>query len=107
MEGVATARLSAESARQLHQQESKMQSFSELSTRELAMQVVAQYDALRNKRTQPAALVVGGLPERRQLEAIRRGAQLVVPTPGRLQDQVATSTWTAAARCTMTSLMLT
>jgi ATP-dependent RNA helicase RhlE len=55
-------------------------------TRELAMQVVAQYDALRSKQTQPAALVVGGLPEGRQLDAIRRGAQLVVATPGRLED---------------------
>ncbi|HVH71086.1 MAG TPA: DEAD/DEAH box helicase [Candidatus Dormibacteraeota bacterium] len=55
-------------------------------TRELAMQVVAQYDALRSKQTQPAALVVGGLPEGKQLDAIRRGARLVVATPGRLQD---------------------
>src|SRR5215468_9961217 len=47
-------------------------------TRELAMQVVAQYDALRSKQTQPAALVVGGLAEGRQLDAIRRGARLVV-----------------------------
>ena len=55
-------------------------------TRELAMQVVAQYEALRSNQTQPAALVVGGLPEGRQLDAIRRGARLVVATPGRLQD---------------------
>jgi ATP-dependent RNA helicase RhlE len=55
-------------------------------TRELAMQVVAQYDALRSKQTQPAALVVGGLPEARQLDAIRRGARFVVATPGRLED---------------------
>jgi ATP-dependent RNA helicase RhlE len=55
-------------------------------TRELAMQVVAQYDALRGKLAQPAALVVGGLPEGRQLDAIRRGARLVVATPGRLED---------------------
>jgi len=55
-------------------------------TRELAMQVVAQYDVLRSKQTQPAALVVGGLPEGRQLDAIRRGARLVVATPGRLED---------------------
>jgi len=58
-------------------------------TRELAMQVVAQYDALRIKPTQPAALVVGGLPERKQLDAIRRGARLVVATPGRLLDYMA------------------
>jgi ATP-dependent RNA helicase RhlE len=55
-------------------------------TRELAMQVVAEYDALKSKQTQPAALVVGGLPEERQLDAIRRGARLVVATPGRLED---------------------
>jgi len=55
-------------------------------TRELAMQVVTQYDALRSKQAQPAALVVGGLPEARQLDAIRRGARLVVATPGRLED---------------------
>jgi ATP-dependent RNA helicase RhlE len=55
-------------------------------TRELAMQVAAQYDALRGKQAQPAALVVGGLPEGRQLDAIRRGAGIVVATPGRLED---------------------
>ncbi|MGB9447581.1 MAG: DEAD/DEAH box helicase [Candidatus Acidiferrum sp.] len=55
-------------------------------TRELAMQVAAQYDALRCKDTRPAALVVGGLPEGRQLDAIREGAKLVVATPGRLED---------------------
>ena len=55
-------------------------------TRELAMQVVAQYDALQGKQGQPAALVVGGLPEGRQLDAIRRGARVVVATPGRLED---------------------
>ena len=55
-------------------------------TRELAMQVAAQYDALRSKQTHPAALVVGGLPEGRQLDAIRQGARLIVATPGRLQD---------------------
>ena len=32
------------------------------------------------------ALVVGGLAERSQLDAIRRGARLIVATPGRLED---------------------
>jgi ATP-dependent RNA helicase RhlE len=54
-------------------------------TRELAMQVAAQYNALRGKLPQ-AALVVGGLPERQQLQAIRSGARLMVATPGRLED---------------------
>src|SRR6202142_4217727 len=55
-------------------------------TRELAMQVVEQYNALRGKQLSPAALVVGGLSEGAQLQAIRRGARVVIATPGRLED---------------------
>jgi len=55
-------------------------------TRELAMQVVDQYNALRGKQLSPAALVVGGLAETQQLDAIRKGAGPVVATPGRLED---------------------
>src|ERR1700682_164355 len=40
-------------------------------TRELAMQVVEQYNALRGKRLPPAALVVGGLAEGPQITALR------------------------------------
>ena len=54
-------------------------------TRELAMQVAEQYNALRGSLL-PAALVVGGLPERQQINSIRDGASLVVATPGRLED---------------------
>ena len=54
-------------------------------TRELAMQVAAQYQALRGKLA-PAALIVGGLSEYEQLEALRRGSRVVVATPGRLED---------------------
>src|ERR1700682_695433 len=55
-------------------------------TRELAMQVVDQYNALRGKQLSPAALVVGGLSETQQLHVIRKGARIVVATPGRLED---------------------
>src|SRR3984893_17844657 len=55
-------------------------------TRELAMQVADQYDALRGKQPSPASLVVGGLSEGQQLRAIRNGARLMVATPGRLED---------------------
>ncbi len=55
-------------------------------TRELAMQVADQFDALRGKQLSPAALVVGGLAEGQQLRAIRNGARLMVATPGRLED---------------------
>src|ERR1700684_866114 len=53
-------------------------------TRELAMQVAEQFDALRGKQLKPAALVVGGLSEGQQLRSIRNGARLIVATPGRL-----------------------
>ena len=55
-------------------------------TRELAMQVLEQYNTLRGKKLMPAALVVGGLSEHGQLAAIRKGARLIVATPGRLED---------------------
>src|SRR5436190_7418228 len=55
-------------------------------TRELAMQVVAQYDALRDRKMPAAALVVGGMSEKNQLQDIRKGARIVVATPGRLED---------------------
>jgi ATP-dependent RNA helicase RhlE len=55
-------------------------------TRELAMQVVEQFNALRGRQLSPAALVVGGLSEVAQLSALRKGARLVVATPGRLED---------------------
>jgi len=55
-------------------------------TRELAMQVVDQYNALRGRQLPAAALVVGGLAEGKQLAALRHGARLVVATPGRLED---------------------
>jgi ATP-dependent RNA helicase RhlE len=57
-----------------------------LPTRELAMQVEKAFLSVRSNSMQTVALVVGGLAERSQLEAIRRGARLIVATPGRLED---------------------
>jgi ATP-dependent RNA helicase RhlE len=54
-----------------------------LPTRELAMQVE---EACKQLTALPTALVVGGLSEEPQLKNIRRGAQIVVATPGRLED---------------------
>jgi ATP-dependent RNA helicase RhlE len=48
--------------------------------------VVEQYNALRGTQLARAALVVGGLAEGQQLQAIRNGAKVIVATPGRLQD---------------------
>ena len=55
-----------------------------LPTRELAMQVEAAFKTIRTSSQQTVALVVGGMQERPQLDAIRRGARLIVATPGRL-----------------------
>jgi ATP-dependent RNA helicase RhlE len=55
-------------------------------TRELAMQVHEQYEKLRARKASPAALVIGGMSEQRQIEAVRKGARVVVATPGRLED---------------------
>jgi ATP-dependent RNA helicase RhlE len=57
-----------------------------LPTRELAMQVEEQYEQLRGNRLSKAALIVGGLSEKAQLQALRRGSALIIATPGRLQD---------------------
>jgi ATP-dependent RNA helicase RhlE len=55
-------------------------------TRELAMQVHEQYEKLRAKKAKPAALVMGGASEQRQIQSIRNGASVVIATPGRLED---------------------
>ena len=57
-------------------------------TRELAMQIVAQYDRLRGRRLSPAAQIVGGLSEKAQIQSLRDGANFVVATPGRLEDLI-------------------
>ena len=57
-----------------------------LPTRELSMQVETAFKAIRPNPLQTAVLVVGGMQERPQLDGIRRGARLIVATPGRLED---------------------
>ncbi len=57
-------------------------------TRELAMQILETLKLVGNATGIPAVLVVGGLSESRQIDAIRRGARIVIATPGRLDDYV-------------------
>ncbi len=59
-----------------------------LPTRELAMQVEKAYRAIRPNQSNMVALVVGGMAEGPQLDTIRRGARLIVATPGRLEDYI-------------------
>jgi len=57
-----------------------------LPTRELAMQVNEEYEKLRGPKMRKAALVIGGVPENSQIQSLRAGSNLVIATPGRLQD---------------------
>jgi ATP-dependent RNA helicase RhlE len=57
-----------------------------LPTRELAMQVHEQYEQLRAKTMPKAALVIGGVSEKSQIQGLRDGSSLIIATPGRLQD---------------------
>ncbi len=55
-------------------------------TRELALQIAEVFAQLSAGTKLRAAVVVGGLSEQPQLHALRRGAQVVIATPGRLED---------------------
>ena len=55
-------------------------------TRELAIQIADAIALVARGTGITTATVVGGLSERSQLQAIRKGAQIVVATPGRLTD---------------------
>jgi ATP-dependent RNA helicase RhlE len=55
-------------------------------TRELAMQINRQHEQLRGSKLPAAAVLIGGSSERTQLEALRRGAKLIIATPGRFED---------------------
>ncbi len=55
-------------------------------TRELAQQVAATLEVLGNAKGLKTALVVGGEPMQGQVQALQKGAQVVVGTPGRVLD---------------------
>jgi len=55
-------------------------------TRELAIQISQAFSQLAAGTGIRAAVVVGGLNEQQQLQAIRKGAQVLIATPGRLSD---------------------
>ncbi len=57
-----------------------------LPTRELAIQVNEEYEKLRGRELSKAALVIGGVSEKSQIQSVRSGSPLVIATPGRLQD---------------------
>ena len=57
-------------------------------TRELVSQIDESYKQLAPKGSPRCAAVIGGASMSRQIDALRRGAGVVVATPGRLLDHV-------------------
>ena len=55
-------------------------------TRELAIQINETFAKIAHGTGIRSAIVVGGVGENPQLQAIRKGAQVVIATPGRLYD---------------------
>ena len=55
-------------------------------TRELAIQIAKEFDEIAQGTGFRTATVVGGMAEGAQLNALRRGVQVIVATPGRLCD---------------------
>jgi ATP-dependent RNA helicase RhlE len=55
-------------------------------TRELALQIEASYQELAPKGSPRCVTIIGGANMRRQCDALRRGAAVVIATPGRLLD---------------------
>ncbi len=55
-------------------------------TRELAIQISEAFSKLAGGTGIRAAVVVGGLNEQTQLQAIHKGAEVLIATPGRLSD---------------------
>jgi len=63
-------------------------------SRELAEQTLNQLNQFQSKLPQPSVkslLVVGGVPAREQIAALKAGVDIVVATPGRLEDLVNTN----------------
>ena len=55
-------------------------------TRELALQIADSFGKISAGTDLRCAVVVGGLSEQTQLNSIRRGVQMIIATPGRLED---------------------
>ena len=77
-------RLSAMIAKQPHQAGIRAVILS--PTRELTLQIERAFTQMAPGTGIRAAIAVGGLSEHAQLNSVRRGAQVLIATPGRLYD---------------------
>jgi ATP-dependent RNA helicase RhlE len=55
-------------------------------TRELALQIDASFRSYGKYMPLRTAVILGGVPARPQIQALRRGADILIATPGRLLD---------------------
>ena len=78
--------MNANAAANLPKGRSAVQALILAPTRELALQIAEAFGKVAPGTNLRAAVVVGGLSEQTQLHALRRGAQVVIATPGRLED---------------------
>jgi ATP-dependent RNA helicase RhlE len=74
--------------RLMHSRGRRIEALVLVPTRELAMQVLDTLNLVGKGSGISSVLVVGGLSEANQLNAIRQGAHVVIATPGRLEDYV-------------------
>ncbi|HKW77871.1 MAG TPA: DEAD/DEAH box helicase [Candidatus Limnocylindria bacterium] len=68
--------------------EKRPQALVVVPTRELALQVTREFGAIGKYRHAHEVAIYGGVPYGPQERALRRGAQIVVGTPGRLLDHI-------------------
>jgi len=72
-------------------------------TRELALQIEEQCKLLAKSSGLSGALLIGGTPMGRQINDLRRGARIVIGTPGRIKDHLSQGTLNLA-KCDMVVL---
>ncbi len=57
-------------------------------TRELALQIQENYHALNHVRSNRSVIAIGGASIKAQIDGLRRGAAVLIATPGRLLDLI-------------------
>ncbi|MBW2453393.1 MAG: DEAD/DEAH box helicase [Deltaproteobacteria bacterium] len=83
--------------RQVKRSQKVVQALVLCPTRELALQVARELEALAKYLEIGITAVYGGAPIGRQIDAIEAGAQIVVGTPGRVLDHLRRGTMSAKA----------
>ena len=81
-----------------HQRGQGPQAIVLVPTRELAVQVKGEADKLAHGRKLHIVAIYGGKPIKGQIEKLRRGADIIIGTPGRVLDHLARGTLVSERR---------